>query len=121
MRQAGFETETLDALRRIKPLTPRLVACLELVDAHATSKEIAQQLGISPHTVDARMRRAITILGVRNRREAAMLWRSALEYQRKEMERSTGLPGRRCLNITNMARPRFQPTLARLPKKGKNM
>lgn len=119
MRQAGFETETQDALHRIKRLTPRLVACLELVDAHATSKEIAQQLGISPHTVDARMRRAITILGVRNRREAAMLWRSALEYQRKEMERFKVSSAPRGSKIANVARYRFQPFRMRRTTGGK--
>ncbi len=58
-------------------LTAGQRACLELVDDHATSKEIARQLGISRHTVDARLRQAIQILGVTSRREAAIVWRAA--------------------------------------------
>ena len=47
--------------------------CLELVNQHLSSKEIALQLGISPHTVDQRVRQALQILGVEKRREAARI------------------------------------------------
>jgi DNA-binding CsgD family transcriptional regulator len=47
--------------------------CLRLVLAHKTSKEIAQTIGISPHTVDQRIRYAIRTLGVQTRSEAALL------------------------------------------------
>jgi len=67
----------LDLAARVSRLTPGQRACLELVDDHATSKEIARQLGISRHTVDARLRQAIQILGVSSRREAAIIWRAA--------------------------------------------
>lgn len=45
--------------------------CLKLVLAHYNSKEIGRKLGISPHTVDQRLRRAIRILGAESRFEAA--------------------------------------------------
>jgi DNA-binding CsgD family transcriptional regulator len=47
--------------------------CLELVNQHLSSKEIALRLGISPHTVDQRVRQALQILGVDKRGEAARL------------------------------------------------
>jgi DNA-binding CsgD family transcriptional regulator len=45
--------------------------CLRLVFLHKTSKDIARELDISPHTVDQRLRSAIRTLGVTNRVEAA--------------------------------------------------
>ena len=45
--------------------------CLRLVYQHMTSKDIARQLGVSPHTVDMRLRQAIRKLEVTNRVEAA--------------------------------------------------
>jgi DNA-binding CsgD family transcriptional regulator len=66
-----------DLSARVARLTAGQRACLDLVDDHATSKEIARQLGISRHTVDARLRQAIQILGVSSRREAAIIWRAA--------------------------------------------
>jgi DNA-binding CsgD family transcriptional regulator len=45
--------------------------CLRLVFQHMTSKDIARQLGVSPHTVDMRLRQAIRKLEVTNRIEAA--------------------------------------------------
>ena len=45
--------------------------CLRLVLAHHNSKEIARQLGVSPHTVDQRLRTAMRILDVQSRFEAA--------------------------------------------------
>ena len=49
------------------------IECLLLVDRHHNSKEIAARLGISPHTVDQRIRRALEKLGVERRGEAARL------------------------------------------------
>jgi DNA-binding CsgD family transcriptional regulator len=51
--------------------------CLELVNQHLSSKEIALQLGISPHTVDQRVRQALQVLGVEKRGEAARIVASA--------------------------------------------
>lgn len=62
----GIETSGIGRLNRGQR------ECLRLVLMHKTSKEIAQQLGISPHTVDQRIRYAIRTLGVRTRGEAAL-------------------------------------------------
>jgi len=58
-----------------------------LVDRHHSSKEIAVRLGISPHTVDQRIRGALEKLGVERRGEAARLVAAAISpddaaYQR---------------------------------------
>jgi DNA-binding CsgD family transcriptional regulator len=58
---------------RIARLTEGQRQCLALVDQHLSSKEIAVRLGISPHTVDQRIRQALQILGVERRGEAARL------------------------------------------------
>jgi len=63
------------------------IECLLLVDRHHNSKEIAAQLGISPHTVDQRIRGALDKLGVERRGEAARLVAAAISpddvtYQR---------------------------------------
>ena len=52
-------------------LTDRERQCLRLVLTGRNSKEIAIQLGISPHTVDARLRSAIRTFGVSTRFQAA--------------------------------------------------
>ena len=52
-------------------LTQGQIECLLLVDRHHSSKEIAAKLGISPHTVDQRVRGALEKLGVKSRGEAA--------------------------------------------------
>lgn len=46
---------------------------LRHVLAHRSSKEIARIMGVSPHTVDARIKTAIRLLGVASRSEAALL------------------------------------------------
>jgi DNA-binding CsgD family transcriptional regulator len=56
---------------RIARLTAGQRACLRLVHERLTSKDIARELAISPHTVDQRLRQAIEILGVSSRVEAA--------------------------------------------------
>ena len=45
-------------------LTEGQIECLLLVDRHYSSKEIASKLGISPHTVDQRIRGALEKLDV---------------------------------------------------------
>lgn len=84
------------ASERIKTLNPGQLAVLRLVDQHLGSKEIGLRLGISPHTVDQRIRTAIRILGVARRQEAARLVAAAEPYQRlihqaPYLDRSTGL------------------------------
>jgi len=71
------DTGERDLAARVERLTAGQRACLDLVDDHATSKEIALRLGISRHTVDARLRQAMQTLGVTSRREAAIIWRAA--------------------------------------------
>ncbi len=52
-------------------------AALALVAQYKSSKEIARTLGISPHTVDQRMKRVQAILGVSSRFEAARIFAAA--------------------------------------------
>lgn len=56
---------------RVTLLSESERACLRLVYQHMTSKDIARQLGVSPHTVDMRLRQAIRKLEVTTRIEAA--------------------------------------------------
>jgi DNA-binding CsgD family transcriptional regulator len=58
---------------RVAKLTPGQLDCLLLVDQHWSSKEIAAELKISPHTVDQRIRQALSILGVERRTQAARI------------------------------------------------
>ena len=72
---------------RVARLSEGQRQCLALVDRHLSSKEIAQQLGISPHTVDQRIRQALHTLGVERRGEAARMVAAAgampdVPYQR---------------------------------------
>jgi DNA-binding CsgD family transcriptional regulator len=70
----------------VAKLSPGQIECLLLVDTHHSSKEIAAKLGISPHTVDQRIRGALEKLGVERRGEAARLVAASLlhdpAYQR---------------------------------------
>jgi len=54
-------------------LTERQRVCLRMVYGHMSSKDIARELKISPHTVDQRLRFAIRHLGVSTRIEAAKI------------------------------------------------
>src|SRR5687768_5236855 len=73
---------TENATNTIERLTPGQIDCLLLVDQHLTSKEISQQLGISPHTVDQRIRAALRILDCKRRSEAAQLVASSRGHER---------------------------------------
>jgi DNA-binding CsgD family transcriptional regulator len=69
--------------QRVTRLTAGQLDCLRLVNDHLSSKEIAAQLDISPHTVDQRIRGALHILGVERRSQAArIVARFGGEYQR---------------------------------------
>jgi DNA-binding CsgD family transcriptional regulator len=59
--------------RRVGRLTAGQLDCLRLVGEHLSSKEIASELNISPHTVDQRIRQSLAILGVERRAQAARL------------------------------------------------
>ncbi len=58
---------------RVVRLSAGQLDCLRLVDQHLSSKEIAAELSISPHTVDQRIRQALAILGVERRTQAARI------------------------------------------------
>lgn len=58
---------------RVAKLTQGQLDCLLLVDQLMSSKEIATELKISPHTVDQRIRQALQILGVERRNHAARI------------------------------------------------
>jgi DNA-binding CsgD family transcriptional regulator len=60
-------------IRPVDRLTKGQADCLRLVAQHLSSKEIALQLGISPHTVDQRIRGARQTLGVERRSQAARM------------------------------------------------
>jgi DNA-binding CsgD family transcriptional regulator len=60
-------------------LTPKQREVLDLLIEHKTSKEIARQLGISPHTVDQRIQFAKEKLGANSRSEVAQLYRRLVE------------------------------------------
>lgn len=62
---------------RIERLTKAQLDVLELVALRRTSKEIARELGVSPVTVDQRVKRAQSILGANSRSEAARILISA--------------------------------------------
>jgi DNA-binding CsgD family transcriptional regulator len=77
---AGHSHESKDSIER---LNQGQLDCLLLVDQHLSSKEIAVELGISPHTVDQRIRQALHILGVERRTQAARI----VAAQRKPYQR----------------------------------
>lgn len=58
---------------RLDKLTEGQRTCLRMVFMHMSSKDIARELGISPHTVDQRVKAAMQTLGVDTRVEAARI------------------------------------------------
>jgi DNA-binding CsgD family transcriptional regulator len=62
-----------DMVARVERLSAGQLDCLRLVDQHLSSKEIAAELDISPHTVDQRIRQALHTLGVERRSQAARI------------------------------------------------
>jgi DNA-binding CsgD family transcriptional regulator len=69
----SFDIRLGSAVDRVRLLTDAQKACLRGVLAHLTSRQIARELGVSPHTVDGHLRAAMQRLGVQNRTEAALL------------------------------------------------
>jgi DNA-binding CsgD family transcriptional regulator len=69
---AGSANGDLTA-QKVARLSAGQLDCLRLVDQHWSSKEIAAELKISPHTVDQRIRQALAILGVERRTQAARI------------------------------------------------
>jgi DNA-binding CsgD family transcriptional regulator len=71
------------AAGRVGRLSPGQLDVLRLVHQHLSSKEIAAELRISPHTVDQRVRQSLHVLGVGRRSQAARIVAEYSEpYQR---------------------------------------
>lgn len=63
-------------------LTDPQLECLRLVAQHKNSKQIAIDLNLSSHAIDARLKRTLLALGVATRQEAARLYLAHTEtYQ----------------------------------------
>ena len=74
MPQDGIDSPAPELMaERLGRLSQGQLDCLLLVDQHLSSKEIAAELNISPHTVDQRIRQALQILGVERRTQAARI------------------------------------------------
>lgn len=71
--EADASAMGIDPTSPVARLSHGQIECLLLVDQHHNSKEIAAKLGISPHTVDQRIRGALEKLGVERRGEAARM------------------------------------------------
>src|SRR5205809_7616157 len=78
---------------RIARLTAGQLDCLRLVDQLLSSKEIAAELKISPHTVDQRIRQALAILGVERRTQAARIVARYKEPYQRLIHQSPHIPG----------------------------
>jgi len=101
--------------KRLARLTEQQRACLRLVFAHMTSKEIAPILGIEPGSVDQHIKAAMRILSVPDRRSAA---RMLAEYE--GMGRSPASAGLRMQEdqvAFQAAQPALEPILP-LPFEG---
>ena len=93
---------------RVKLLTEAERDCLRLVYQHMTSKDIARQLGVSPHTVDMRLRQAIRKLEVTNRIEASR----ALLIE----ELTQGMTADDAVNAQDAAQDPYQPLIYQAPE-----
>ena len=77
---------------RVARLSPGQLDCLRLVAEHLSSKEIAAELGISPHTVDQRIRQSLQILGVERRAQAARVVAQHSEAYQRLIHQSPYIP-----------------------------
>lgn len=78
--------------QRVAKLTQGQLDCLLLVDQLLSSKEIATELKISPHTVDQRIRQALQILGVERRNQAARVVAQHKEPYQRLIHQSPYIP-----------------------------
>ena len=78
---------------RVARLSQGQLDCLRLVDQHLSSKEIAAELGISPHTVDQRVRQSLHILGVSRRAQAARIVAQYSGPYQRLIHQSPYIPG----------------------------
>ncbi len=67
-------------------LTETQQACLRLAATGLTSKEIAQETGLTYQTVDQYLSRAAALVGAANRREAARLFTAWEQFSRTEFK-----------------------------------
>lgn len=81
-----------EAAARVEKLSDGQLECLRLVANHMSSKEIAVELDISPHTVDQRIRIALQTLGVSRRTEAARLVASVEGPYQRLIHQSSHIP-----------------------------
>ena len=72
-------------------LTAKQREVLDLLIEHKTSKEIARQLGISPHTVDQRIFFAREKLGVGTRGEVAVAYRRLVGVSGRPTYQNSGI------------------------------
>jgi DNA-binding CsgD family transcriptional regulator len=75
LRQRGVRRSAVTAVAspRWPELSASEVAVVRLVATGATNREVGDQLFLSPHTVNAHLRRIFTKLGIRSRVELARL------------------------------------------------
>jgi DNA-binding CsgD family transcriptional regulator len=92
-RSASERGSTDPVVERMARLTPGQLDCLRLVDQHLSSKEIAAELGISPHTVDQRIRQSLQILGVGRRSQAARIVAQYSEPYQRLIHQAPYIPG----------------------------
>ncbi|RYD27886.1 MAG: hypothetical protein EOP89_03775, partial [Lysobacteraceae bacterium] len=101
---------------RIDQLTEAQRACLRLVLTHHNSKEIAQIVGVSPSAIDKRIERAIQILRVGTRFEAA---RRLQDHERTLPDQGamarTHLPPDLVVVVEPVTTPEQPPAYERLP------
>lgn len=101
---------------RLSRLTDKQRECLRLVYAHMSSKEIAQQLGVEPGTVDQYVKAAMRTLGVSDRRAAARML-AEHEGDNLSVERSSKIKLQEDQEDYNAGRPQREPLLP-LPLEG---
>ncbi|TIX50451.1 response regulator transcription factor [Alteraurantiacibacter aquimixticola] len=91
-------------------LTARQRQVLDLLLQHKTSKEMARELGISPHTVDQRVRFAKEKLGVERRSDLATAYRDILRICEETIYEESRI-GSRAIPLQDGAGPSDRPDL----------
>ena len=94
-QDAGGRRRQIEAQQKIAKLSPREREALELLSAGCSNKEIAQNLGISPRTVEVHRGKMMTKLRAGHAADAVRLW---IEAQiglpaPSSGEKSVGIPG----------------------------
>ncbi len=82
--------ENIDPTSPLTRLNDGQLDVVRLVAQHKSSKEIGRELGISHHTVDQRLKRVQSILGVSGRSEAARLYSAAIATAPTAPDRTWG-------------------------------